>query len=144
MTNPAQPEVPPVPPDAPVAPVAPVPPVAPAPQARGGKRRQITILVTLLVVLAVLGGLGWFFSRDAAGNAKAGDCLHQTGENSVKIVDCTSADADFTVLGKVADKDEIESTIGISSVCDPWPDTTSVYWEGEQGKKGDVLCLQKK
>ena len=53
-----------------------------------------------------------------------------------------SADADFTVLGKVGGKEQIESTISVTTVCDQWPDTTSTYWQGEQGKKGDVLCLK--
>jgi hypothetical protein len=113
------------------------------PQASGkGKRRQITVLLGLVVLLGVLLGLAWFFNRDAALNAKVGDCLHQTAPDELKIVKCDDANAQFSVLGKVGGKEQIESTISITSVCDQWPDTTNTYWQGVQGKKGDVLCLK--
>lgn len=114
------------------------------PQVKKGKGRQVTVLLILVVVLGVLLGLAWYFNRDAAMNANAGDCLHQTGPNDVKIVKCDSADAEFTVLGKVGGKEEIESTVSVTTVCDQWPDTTNTYWQGKQGEKGDVLCLKAK
>ncbi|GAA2379421.1 LppU/SCO3897 family protein [Dactylosporangium salmoneum] len=113
-----------------------------APQAKPGKRRQITILVGLVVLLGVLLGAAWFFNRDAALNAKVGDCLHQVGSDELKIVQCDSTDADFSVLGKVGDKDQSEATSPFSTVCQQWSDTTNTYWQGEKGKKGDVLCLK--
>jgi hypothetical protein len=116
---------------------------APTPQPKPGKGRQVIVLAVLVVLLALCGGAVWFATRDAATNAKVGDCMQQTGTNTLKIVKCDSPDAGFKVVGRVEGKEQIESTISISSVCDQWQETTNTYWEGEQGKKGNVLCLAK-
>ena len=89
-------------------------------------------------------GAAWYFNRDAALNAKVGDCLHQEGADTLKIVKCDSADANFTVLGKIGGKDQSEATSPFTSVCDQWKDTTNTYWQGKKGEKGDVLCLKQK
>jgi hypothetical protein len=115
-------------------------PLAPPP----AKKRGISRLVISLVVLVVLGGIGWYLSRDDALNAKVGDCLHQKGANDLSIVKCDSADANFTVLGRVGDKSESEVNNPANTICDQWPDSTNTYWEGKSGQKGTVLCLQKK
>ena len=139
MTTPAQPAQP-AQPDQPGFAAPPVQPGPPVPPAK--PKRRFTGLIVLIVLVVVIGGLAWFFNRDAALNANIGDCLHQTGPNELKIVKCDSADANFTVLGKVSGKEQIESTISITSVCDQWKDTTTTYWQGKQGEKGDVLCLK--
>ncbi|MEV6930522.1 hypothetical protein AB0M46_39395 [Dactylosporangium sp. NPDC051485] len=115
-----------------------------APPAKPGKRRQIRILVGIVVLLGVLLGAAWFFNRDAALNAKVGECLHQVGSDQLRIVPCDSAEADFTVLGKIGDKDQSEASSPFSTVCQQWSDTTSMYWQGEKGSRGDVLCLRTK
>ncbi|WP_432988435.1 LppU/SCO3897 family protein [Dactylosporangium sp. CA-233914] len=112
-------------------------PAAPQPAKKGIK---VPRLVISLVVLVVLGGIGWYLSRDDALNAKIGDCMHQTGPNDVSIVKCDSADADFTVLGRVEDK--TQSEVDTTGVCDQWADTTSAYWEGKSGQKGTILCMK--
>ncbi|MEU7867517.1 hypothetical protein [Dactylosporangium sp. NPDC049140] len=144
MTTPAQPEPQPQPEAPAAAPFEGQPaPGQPAPPVRSGKRRQITILLSLVVLLGVLLGLAWFFNRDAATNANVGDCLHNPGDDKLKIVKCDSADADYSVLGKISGKDQSEATSPFTSVCDQWPDSTNTFWQGEAGKKGDVLCLKK-
>ena len=123
---------------------APTPPPPPAPTPPRGKRRQVIVLVVVLVLLGVCLGGAWFFTRDAATNAKVGDCMQQTGTNELKIVKCDDPNAGFKVVGRAEGKEQIESTISVTSVCDQWKDeTTNTYWEGEQGKKGTVLCLSK-
>ncbi|MEV6926676.1 hypothetical protein AB0M46_19535 [Dactylosporangium sp. NPDC051485] len=112
-------------------------PVAPQPAKKGFK---VPRLVISLVVLVVLGGVGWYLSRDDALNAKVGDCLHQKGANDLSIVKCDTADANFTVLGRVEDK--TESEVDAKGVCDQWDATTATYWEGKKGQKGTVLCLK--
>ncbi|GAA2358861.1 LppU/SCO3897 family protein [Dactylosporangium salmoneum] len=112
-------------------------PVAPQPAKKGIK---VPRLVISLVVLVVLGGVGWYLSRDDALNAKVGDCLHQKGANDLSIVKCDSADADFSVLGRVENK--TESEVDAKDVCDQWADTSATYWEGKPGQKGTVLCLK--
>ena len=114
------------------------------PTPRAGKRRQLILLAILLVLSAACFVGIWFATRSQATNAKVGDCMHQTAPDEIKIVDCSSSDADFKVVGRVEGKEQIESTISITSVCDQWKDqTTNTYWQGERGKKGTVLCLSK-
>nr|BFE59975.1 hypothetical protein GCM10020063_045010 [Dactylosporangium thailandense] len=112
-------------------------PLAPQPAKKGIK---IPRLVISLIVLVVLAGIGWYISRDAALNAKVGDCLHQKGANELAIVKCDSSDANFVVLGRVESK--TESEVDATDVCAQWADATSAYWEGKSGQKGTVLCLK--
>jgi hypothetical protein len=114
-------------------------PAAPQPAKKGSR---VPRLVISIVVLIVVVGVGWFLSRDDALNAKVGDCLHQKGANELAIVKCDSADANFSVLGRVADK--TESEVNATDVCDQWAETTNTYWEGKSGQKGTVLCLKGK
>jgi len=115
------------------------PPPGPAPQPvrrGGGKSRLIRILI-LVVVLGGLVAAGIYFNRDAATNAKVGDCVHQEGTDSIKVVKCDDAGADFKVVGRVEDKRQSET----ESACSQYPDYESAYWEGKSGKEGLVLCL---
>jgi hypothetical protein len=115
----------------------------PAPVAGGSKRRQIVTLVVLVLLTGAVVGGAWYFTRNQAENAKVGDCVAQTGSDSIKIVDCSDANAAFKVVGRLDDKTRAEAGYGLSSVCDAYKDQgyEQVYWRGEQGKKGLVLCL---
>ncbi|MFF5231642.1 hypothetical protein [Dactylosporangium sp. NPDC000521] len=95
-----------------------------------------------IVVLVVLAGIGWYLNRDSAEKANVGDCMHKVSANELKIVKCGGSDADFSVIGKVADKKESDAMSDDTTVCDPFPGTTTLYWWGEAGKNGDVLCLK--
>ena len=117
------------------------PPPGPAPQPvrrGGGMRRRIITIVVALVVIGALAAVGAYLNRDAASKAKVGDCVQQSGSNDLKVVKCDDANADYKVVGRVDDKTQTEASL---SACDPFPDAESAYWEGEQGKKGLVLCL---
>lgn len=145
MTEPAQPGYPSAqPPPPPPFPPQPAPgqPVVPGGKVANPKRRQrIVAIVTVVVVLALLGVVLWE-TRHNASTAKVGDCMKQTGENSLQVVKCDDPKASFKVVGKVEDKSETDAQF---SACDPFaaqkPD--SVYWEGKSGKTGYVLCLAK-
>ena len=115
----------------------------PVPRPRSGKRRQLIALAVVVLVFVALAVAAVLSKKGNPASAKVGECVHQTGANSLKVVGCTGSDADFKVVGKVEGKDRIESTIAITSVCDQWPQTTTTYWRGRQGKKGTVLCLAK-
>ncbi|GAA1526134.1 hypothetical protein GCM10009827_048640 [Dactylosporangium maewongense] len=95
-----------------------------------------------IVVLVVLAGIGWYLNRDSAEKANVGDCMHKASANELKIVKCGDADADFSVIGKVADKKESDAMSDEKNVCEAFPETTDLYWWGEAGKNGDVLCLK--
>jgi len=117
------------------------PPPGPAPQpvrSGGGARRRIITIVVALVVIGGLVAVGAFLNRDAASKAKVGDCVQQQGSNDLKVVKCDDSSADFKVVGRVENKTQVEASL---SACDSFPDAESAYWEGEQGKKGLVLCL---
>ena len=117
----------------------PGPPPQPVRQGGGWKKRVASIAVGL-VVLAGIAGVSWYMNRDAANKAKVGDCVSQEGTNDLKVVECTSAEADFKVVGRVEDKTQSEAG---DTVCGPFVDqgAEQAYWEGEAGKKGLVLCL---
>jgi hypothetical protein len=114
------------------------PPPGPAqPARRGGAGRLIVILVVALVVIGGLIALGVVLNRDAASNAKVGDCVQQSGDD-IKVVKCDDTNAAYKVVGRVEDKTQVEARL---SACDSFPDAESSYWEGKPGEKGLVLCL---
>ncbi|MGI5176970.1 LppU/SCO3897 family protein [Dactylosporangium sp. CA-152071] len=95
-----------------------------------------------IVVLVVLAGIGWYLNRDSAEKANVGDCMHKVAANELKIVKCGGADADFSVVGKVGDKKESDAMSDEKNVCEAFSEATTLYWWGESGKNGDVLCLK--
>jgi hypothetical protein len=103
---------------------------------------KVVKFVGSLVVLAILGGIGWYLNRDSAENANVNDCMHQVSANELKIVKCDGADSDFKVIGKVENQKESAAMSDSNDVCKAFPDTTTIYWWGESGKNGDVLCLK--
>ncbi|MCR6481941.1 hypothetical protein M8542_03845 [Amycolatopsis sp. OK19-0408] len=126
----------PVPPRA--GPPGPAQPPAAAP--KKGKRRQKIVLTVFLIVVAGILALVWALSRDNGENAQVGNCVTESGENYVKIVDCGAANATLKVVGRVEDKTQIEAQV---SACNGYPDADSVFWEGKEGQTGVVLCLAK-
>ncbi|MFF0390446.1 hypothetical protein ACFYS8_17405 [Kitasatospora sp. NPDC004615] len=87
----------------------------------------------VLIVAALLGAA--YFARDTPAAAKAGDCAHNAGTESkpdVSLVDCGSADAEFTVLKVVHGADEHE--------CETEPALVATYVETRRSSVL-VLCL---
>jgi hypothetical protein len=140
MTEPTPPTTPPPPPPFPPQP-APGQAVAPGKVANPKRRQRIVGLVTIAVVLALLGGV-LLATRHNASTAKVGDCMKQTGTDSLQVVKCDDPKASFKVVGKVENKTQVQAQF---SACDPFEaqKPESVYWEGESGKTGYVLCLAK-
>lgn len=104
-----------------------------------GQRRANLIAVLFMAVflgLLLLGAV--LLNRGGAASATVGDCVALTGSESIKVVSCDDGDADFKVVGRIAEKTEIEATI---SECVPFPDADHVYWQGKSGMRGVVLCL---
>jgi hypothetical protein len=102
----------------------------------------VVSLVVLLVLTGVVVGGAWYLSRDQPANAKVGDCVARAGDDSLKVVGCSDPDADLTVVGRVDGKTRSEAGY-LSTVCEAYESqgAEEMYWEGEQGKKGFVLCL---
>ena len=115
-----------------------VPQPPPAPKKSGVAKRILFSVVGAIVaiVVGILVRNGIFDSP----SMKAGDCVQQTGEDSVKVVACDSADAQYSVLGIVEKQSQISARMG---ACKAFPETTSVYWQGRDTKSGTVYCLKK-
>lgn len=129
-------------PTGPVPPQAglPGPPQPPAAAPKKSKRRQKIVLTVFLIVVAAILALVWVATRSNGENAQVGNCVTESGENYVKIVDCGTAEATLKVVARVEDKTQIEAQI---SACTPYPDADQVFWEGKEGETGVVLCLAK-
>ncbi|MEU8656712.1 LppU/SCO3897 family protein [Actinoplanes philippinensis] len=106
-------------------------------------------IVIIVIVAAIKFGIGSALSEDPTKDAKAGDCIgvsqevkETTTEVEAKIVECSSSDAKYTVLGRVEGiKDEN------SKACDDI--INNGLKEGEEGAviasqedKGYLLCLK--
>lgn len=120
----------------PAAAFAPQPP--PEPKKKSVLKRFLITMVGVVVaiVVGVLVRSGVFDTPAM----KVGDCVQQTGADDVKVVDCTSADAQYSVLGIVEKQSQISARMG---ACKAFPETTSVYWEGRNTGNGTVYCLKK-
>jgi hypothetical protein len=104
------------------------------------KRGKLGKVIGTLVVVAALGGVGWVVASGGTApvTAAAGDCVKQTGENDVAVVACGDPSAQFKVAGKLENKTVIDASL---FACADFPEATSSYWQGVEGKPGTVLCL---
>jgi hypothetical protein len=108
--------------------------------AKRSRRGSVVGIVVLVLVVGGLVALALYLRATSPSGAAAGDCVKRGGTSTVELVDCADPSAEFEVVGRVEDQTEIEA--GISS-CSPFEEqgSTQVYWEGEQGGTGFVLCL---
>lgn len=107
----------------------------------------LVVLLGFLVLRAVLAG-------DDTAEAKAGDCVASVdppkdGESgpasAATLVDCGSAQARFTVIGRVEEKTraEFETDTGELKICMDagHQDAEYMYWAPRDDGRGYVLCL---
>ncbi|MFB9908065.1 LppU/SCO3897 family protein [Allokutzneria oryzae] len=111
----------------------------PAPEPKP-KRSPVRLIVSIVVPLVAVGA-GVYFYLNSAGNAKIGDCLADGADanSPMRKVDC-GAQADYRVVGRVEGKTRDEANE--SKLCQSFPATEVVYWEGGSGSTGNVLCLE--
>ena len=127
-------------------PKQPWPPAAPPgaflPPPRRSKRRQVIVLTVFLALVGALFGFIWLQTRHNPEAASVGDCVRQTGTDSVWVVECGDPSATFKVVGRVENKTQVEASL---SACDPYAGqgAVQVYWSGKLGERGYVLCLAK-
>jgi hypothetical protein len=129
----------------------------PPPQKKGGAAKKILglgggvlVAVIVAIIIAVVRGV---LSDDATAEAKQGDCIADvpevaTGQDAsapdVKIVECASAEAKYSVVARVDGVTEAQATA--DTMC------ADNFKEGEEyavfraipttGGKGYVLCLK--
>ncbi|GAA4597695.1 hypothetical protein BJY16_002444 [Actinoplanes octamycinicus] len=135
-------------PPAPGAAGFPPAPGALPPAPKKSKLKSILGVVAVIVVgIAIKLGLGTVLSSDPTEKAKVGDCISvntalkdEASDTDAKIVDCSSSDAKFTVIGRVEGVSDVNST-----ACDKF------FKEGDEGAvlssdkgKGYLLCVKTK
>lgn len=114
------------------------PPVPDAGPPRRRRRRRAVAWLTVLVLLGGLGALGRHLAHAAPASANVGDCVSQTGANSVSTVACGDRAARFTVVGRLENRTEHDAGL---FACADLPTATSSSWQGTAGRPGSVLCL---
>ncbi|RAY12825.1 hypothetical protein DPM19_22665 [Actinomadura craniellae] len=116
------------------------PPQQPA-RARGGNRGTVVGLIVIGVIVALIAVAGYFARQSDPDTATVGDCIARGTGDSVRVVECTSPDSAYKVVGKVEDKTQAEFSASSRSICRPFPGVETAFWKGETGGDGYVLCL---
>lgn len=121
---------------------------------KSGKARLVRILGAVVAVAVLIGlrfGLPGLLDDDKAQEAKVGDCVAAQGdvpkddgkttEADAAIVDCKSAKAKFTVVGRVEGE-----TDTASKSCDKYftDDKADYFVYSSTSGNGYLLCLQAK
>jgi hypothetical protein len=107
------------------------------PRKQVSKRSQVIRISILLVVLAGVLVVVYFGTRNQVTNAEVGQCVERTGDDSLSLVECADAAAQYKVVGRKEDLQQY----GNINVCDEFDGATDRYWQGEQGEEGFFLCL---
>ncbi|WP_328650946.1 hypothetical protein OG598_22485 [Micromonospora sp. NBC_00330] len=128
---------------------------------KSGAKKAIGIVGAILAVVVIAGlkfgvasAIGNYFNKDETAAAKTGDCIAELPEvtgteqeevDGAKVVECTSTDAAYNVVGRVDGQSEAQAKA--DTTC------TQFFKEGQEGyifssiepgKTGYVLCLTKK
>ncbi|MEU4470104.1 hypothetical protein [Micromonospora sp. NPDC023888] len=128
---------------------------------KSGATKVLGIVGAILAVVVVAGlkfgvvsAIGNVVNKDETAAAKAGDCIAKLPEVSgtkqekvtdAKIVECTSTEAAYNVVGRVDGQTEAQAQA--STACEQYfkPDQEGyIYSSIMPGKTGYVLCLTKK
>ncbi|MFG1897371.1 hypothetical protein ACGFIP_25505 [Micromonospora zamorensis] len=128
---------------------------------KSGTKKALGIVGAILAIVVVAGlkfglasAIGGYFNKDETADAKAGDCIAELPEitgtkqekvDGAKVVECTSTDAAYTVVGRVNDQSEAQAKAG--TACDQFfqnDEEGYIFSSIEPGKSGYVLCLTKK
>jgi hypothetical protein len=114
-------------------------PGASAPKKRGKKWAEWAVLLggIAIAVVALI-----YLTHNEPARAKVGDCVEQTGDDTVEVISCDDPDADFRVVARVEDQPQNAVTF---NACGPHQDkgVVSAFWQGDPKGTGYVLCLGK-
>ncbi|MQA35314.1 LppU/SCO3897 family protein [Modestobacter roseus] len=108
---------------------------APTQKTSGGKVKAI--IGGLVALVVVLGAASFLLG---AGDPEVGDCMQQTGPTEFDVVDCSSSDAEFRVVGTAEDmtEDAFDAASG-EELCGRFQEADSALWYG-LGDSGHVYC----
>ncbi|GAB3945711.1 hypothetical protein GCM10027614_37950 [Micromonospora vulcania] len=144
------------------SPIEPVPPAPVESETKKSGASKVLKVVGAIVVIVVIAGLkfglasaiGNFLNKDETADAKVGDCIAELPEvsgtkeeeaNDAKVVECTSTDAAYNVVGRVDGQTEAQAKAG--TACDQYlkeGEEGYLFYSIEPGKTGYLLCLTKK
>jgi hypothetical protein len=129
----------------------------PPPQKKGGAAKKILglgggviVAVIVAIIIAVVRGV---LSDDATAEAKQGDCIadlpatieagKEVDANDAKVVACDSADAKYSVVGRVDGVTKAQAS-GESKICAPYVEAgaESIYYAIPATGTGYALCLK--
>jgi len=109
-----------------------------------GKIRIVGVALILLVGVPY----GLIVGSSAPASADVGDCMNGQTAETLKIVECTDASAEWVVIGRLNEKVEADFT---DDSCAAFPQTEISYWEAQKRRgvaglvqgdpKGFILCL---
>ncbi|MEV1145008.1 hypothetical protein [Micromonospora sp. NPDC049799] len=136
------------------------PPVEP-PAKKSGRGKALGIIGAIVAFLVIAGlkfglgtAIGNVLNKDETAEAKAGDCIAELPEvtgteeekvDGAKVVECTSTDAAYTVVGRADGQTAAQARTG--EACEQYfteGQDGYVFSSVEPGKTGYVLCLTKK
>lgn len=128
---------------------------------KSGAKKALGIVGAILAIVVVAGlkfgvasAIGNYFNKDETAAAKAGDCIAELPEitgteqekvDGAKVVECTSTDAAYNVVGRVNDQTEAQAQA--DTACNQYfkeGEEGYIFSSIEPGKTGYVLCLTKK
>jgi len=96
-----------------------------------------------LIAVAVVGApIAIYLGMDEPTRAKVGDCMSGRTESDLRIVECTDAAAEWTVVARLEGKTAADHD---DEACAAYPNAAaSFYVDGGRRSKGFVLCLAAK
>ncbi|WP_410820313.1 hypothetical protein [Micromonospora sp. 050-3] len=128
---------------------------------KSGAKKALAIVGAILVVVVIAGlkfgvvsAIGNYFNKDETAAAKTGDCIAELPEvtgteqeevDGAKVVECTSTDAAYNVVGRLDGQSEAQAKA--DTTCTQFfkeSEEGYVFSSIEPGKTGYVLCLTKK
>jgi hypothetical protein len=118
------------------------------PKKKSGAGRIVLRIGLILVVAAVGAIVKFVIFGDKAQDAKVGDCIaaskdvkaNEETDAEAKVVDCTSTDAAFTVVGRVNGETDTNS-----KSCDKYfKDDEEFFIYSSEASGGYLLCLKPK
>lgn len=113
---------------------------APEGKRTGGMSLLKRIGGALLVFALIYAGKSLFFGS-GIGAPKVGECVKVSSDNTETVVECTSSEAQYKVLGVATGISESEFDADTDgSMCETWPEATYGLWSGNSSN-GTVLCL---
>jgi hypothetical protein len=113
-------------------------PPAPAPAKSKGKK-----IGSIAGAVVVAGGIAAFRLTGGFGadDPSVGDCVQMQGETSFDVVDCSSADAQYRIVGKDDKKLTYETFQTDDAVCTAFAETEAALWTGDPvGAEGTTWC----